>query len=458
MVSGSMRINLSPVGLAGCFADWMLTRQWKKVALYFLPLIIAGSTVGLVVAGSWLDRNKLATKYIKLADAEVDEWEKQWAPTAETIASEKSSLKADQPAPKKIPASAELLFRRVQQLQQNDSRSMFFVAMCYMQRGATNQALNMLNRIAPVDRIGYPPAHAYLAEQMLMRPLNGNDLPIVRHHAEGALQWERTSPQLLAMISDLFANLREPDKSVAAMSAAAKRDTKFNLLLAQSARQDPKYVKLSEESLSTAKRHFVEKLEKNPQDLGARLMLADAQRLEGDLSAAAATIQEGMKLSNSPELKSALSEVCRLMFVQSSRFDGTTWTGDLELLESAFQLDPNNPRVFEEVAKLARITGKSLNDKLMKELMEFVKTGRATSVTHMWMGEHYLQANQFAKAVPHLEQAVRRDPRAAQCWNNLAIAWLTWMPIAWKRHYKEPTRLLRSSHKYPTSTTLAVRS
>ncbi len=71
MVSGSMRINLSPVGLAGCFADWMLTRQWKKVALYFLPLIIAGSTVGLVVAGSWLDRNKLATKYIKLADAEV---------------------------------------------------------------------------------------------------------------------------------------------------------------------------------------------------------------------------------------------------------------------------------------------------------------------------------------------------------------------------------------------------
>ncbi len=192
------------------------------------------------------------------------------------------------------------------------------------------------------------------------------------------------------------------------------------MLLAQSARQDPKYVKLSEESLSTAKRHFVEKLEKNPQDLGARLMLADAQRLEGDLSAAAATIQEGMKLSNSPELKSALSEVCRLMFVQSSRFDGTTWTGDLELLESAFQLDPNNPRVFEEVAKLARITGKSLNDKLMKELMEFVKTGRATSVTHMWMGEHYLQANQFAKAVPHLEQAVRRDPRAAQCWNNLA--------------------------------------
>ena len=413
-----MRMDLGVVGLAGCFSDWILTRPWGRILLCFLPLFIAFSTVGLVTAGSWLSRDKLATRYLALADKEVEVWEKQWAPAADAPADDTTEPEAAKS--KTIPPSAEMLFRRVQQLQQNDSRSIFFVAMCYIQRGATQQGLTMLNRIAPADRVGYLPAHAYLVEQMLARPMPAGDVPIARHHAEAALRWDRISPQLLWMISDLFRNLREPDRALSAMRQAAGRDPKYYLLLAQLARGEKKYAKVYEEALEKASLHFQERLSENPQDMGARLMLADAQRIQGDFAAAEQTVVDGMKLSDSPILKTALSEIYCQLFAKTASFTTTSWTGDLDLLEKAHHLDPNNLRVFDEVAKLARVAGAVPNELLMTQLRNNLAEGKATSVTHMWIAEHYLNTNQFAKAVPHLEQAVKRDPLAAHCWNNLA--------------------------------------
>lgn len=415
-----MRMDIGLVGLAGCAFDWILSRPWKLLSLYFIPLVLAISTIGLATAGNYLNRDNLTEKYLRVANEEVKEWEDQWEPKSDSDGNEKTSSITEPTKSKQVPASAEMLFRRIQQLQNNDSRSMFFVALCYLQRGATSQGMNILNRLAPTDRIGYPPAHAYVVEQMLSRPLSPADIPLVRHHAEGAMRWSSVSPQLLATISDLFSKLNEQDKAILAMGKAAERDKKYYLLLAELARRDKKTAKLSEESLEKAIGNFTEKLDRNPQDVPARLMLADAQRIGGNDAAAEWTILEGIKVSGDPVLKSALSELYCQIFAKSAVFKEDSWTGDIELLEKAFQLDPNNMHIFEEVARLARISGKVENEPLMAQLRQNLTEGRATSVTHMWIAEHYLNANQFAKAIPHLEQAVKRDPNAARCWNNLA--------------------------------------
>ena len=415
-----MRMELSLVGVAGCFFDWILTRVWKKLALYFLPLILAILTVGLTSAGHWINQNRLTERYLELANLEVDQWEKQWVPKPDSDEAESSPPATPPTQSKEIPASAEMLFRRVQQLQQNDARSMFFVALCYLQRGASSQGLNMLNRLAPNDRMGYPPAHAFLLEQMLAKPLTANEVPVVRHHAEGALLWEQISPQLLATISDLFGKLNVPEKVVEALSKAAARDKKYLLLLGQAAKAYPKYSVLGDESLEKASSYFTERLAKKPLDIKTRLMLADAKRLQSNMAAAEQTIVEGMKISDSPILKSALSELYCQVFAKTAEFKDGNWTGDIELLEKAFRLDPNNLHIFDEVARLARVSGNILNEELLAQLQENLASGSATSVTHMWMAEHCLNANEYAKAIPHLEQAVIRDPNAARCWNNLA--------------------------------------
>ncbi len=437
-----MRMDFSLVGLVGCFSDWILTRPWGKVALCFLPLAFALSTIGLVAGSSWLDRNKLADRYLKIADQEVAAWEKQWAPepgakpadadatqdsqavgNAAPDSSTADSSTANSPsrptAPAEIPASAEMLFRRVQQLQENDARSMFFVAMCYLQRGAGGQAFNMFNRIAPDDRIGYLPAHTLIIESMLARPPI-RDIERARHHAQAAMLWDRAPPQLLALIGQLFTELGEKDLALRALRLAADRDPTFHYLLAQVAKREEKTKKLAEESLNKAVAHFSVVLQKEPQNTKARIMLADVYRMQDDWSQAEKTLLDGLARQDDPTLKTALSEVYRFGFAKTSRFDGKTWSGDLELLEKAYRLDPNNLRIYDEVAALAALTGKVASEELMAQLRKNLAAGSATSVTHVWIAEHYLRTNEFAKAVPHLEQAVQRDPTAARSWNNLA--------------------------------------
>ncbi len=63
------------VGLTGCFIDWLITRNWQRITLGLIPLSLAGVVAGLVVWGNSLDRNELANKYLKAADAAVQDWE-----------------------------------------------------------------------------------------------------------------------------------------------------------------------------------------------------------------------------------------------------------------------------------------------------------------------------------------------------------------------------------------------
>ncbi len=418
-----MRIERSLIGLVGCGIDWIISRLWRKVLLCFLPALLALGLVGLTLVGTWRNKNELADLYMQAANQEVDGWEKQWEGKGND-----ANIASDKEPPIKIPAAAEMLFRRVQQLQQNDARSVFFVALSYIQRGAVQQGLTMLGRIAPAERVGYPPAHAYLAEQMLLRPPLQHELPILRHHVEAALTYRQISPQLLAMISQFFARLDNLPASLDAIKSAAKIDGKFNLLLAQQFRSYKPFEKDCKEALVKAQAHFEEKLKANAMDVGARLMLADVHLLNNNDVAAEKTIVDGLMLGDNPVLKSALAEIYRQAFVKTAVFKDNTWSGDMELLEKAFQLDPNNLLIFEEVAKLARVDGSTPNEPLMDQLRKNLAEGRATSVTHMWISEHYLQSNQLAKAVPHLEQAVKRDPNFARCWNNLACCLLELYP------------------------------
>ncbi len=84
----------SVIGLTGCFVDWILTRPWRLVILFFLPMVFACTVGGLVIAGSWLNRDVLADRYLRMADAEVAKWEAKWAPVDPANDQEKSGTTA----------------------------------------------------------------------------------------------------------------------------------------------------------------------------------------------------------------------------------------------------------------------------------------------------------------------------------------------------------------------------
>ena len=79
-----MQINLDPtrwlVSFAGFVVDWVMTREWRKIALNSIPLVFLVTVAGLVFWGSRLDKHKLAARYLELGEKEIAEWESSWAP------------------------------------------------------------------------------------------------------------------------------------------------------------------------------------------------------------------------------------------------------------------------------------------------------------------------------------------------------------------------------------------
>ncbi len=449
-----MSVNLDPtrwmVAFAGFVVDWIMTREWKRIAITSIPLLFLVTVAGLVYWGSRLDKHKLAARYLELGEKEIADWESSWAadaptekasnkPTdnsakpAENIAKEGDPSPADSQAaaenkdtagedsgskPKELSRFAEVLFRRVQLLEPNE-RSQFVIGVTMAQRGATGQARKMLSKIAPDDRPGYAPAHAWIASNLLRQPITQENIKVVKHHIKQGAKWDRVPEQVLLVGSNLFLQTGERDTAIDLMKRAADRNALHHLGLVQVAKLVENKV-LLENSALEGEKYFRSELEKDANDLPKRLALVQLLAITGRLDEAEQVIQAGIEIQPAGELTRGLSEVYRLRFLKSLQQDGSNLSGDLQMLDLAMRTDPTNPMIAEEIAKLARFNGKSPGNELIEKLQQFLAEGKATAATHAWIAELYLERGNYAKAKPHLEQVVTRLPNASQCLNNLA--------------------------------------
>lgn len=432
-----MQINLDPtrwmVSFVGFIVDWILTREWKQIALTSTPLMFLVAVSGLVFSGSRLDKHKLANHYLSLGEKEIADWEQSWAPekTTEKTAEKPADQPSDKPAEKAEAAEpkdpkeqqelsrfAEVLFRRVQLLEPNE-RSQFVIAVTMAQRGAIAQAQKMLAKIAPDNRPGYAPAHAWIAQNLLRQPITNENVKLVAHHVQQAVKWERVPESLLVFGSELFLRLNDRQTALELLKKAAEQNPANGILLAQRAAQLENPV-LAEQAAAQTEAHFREQVERDPSDLKSRLGLFQILAIGDKLDEAEQVVRAGAQIEASPELTRALSEVFRFRYRKSLKRSDETWTCDLQMLDNALRTDSTNPMVAEEIAKLARLNGKSPGDDWIKTLQQFLAEGKATAATHAWISELYLIRKNYAAALPHLEQVVSRLPNAAQYLNNLA--------------------------------------
>lgn len=70
------------ISLAGFIYDWIITREWSRSLLCFLPVFLLVGIVVAAASGNWRDRDRLAQWYLELGDEEIAEWEQSWAPAA----------------------------------------------------------------------------------------------------------------------------------------------------------------------------------------------------------------------------------------------------------------------------------------------------------------------------------------------------------------------------------------
>ncbi|MCA9133794.1 MAG: tetratricopeptide repeat protein [Planctomycetales bacterium] len=436
------------VSLAGFLSDWILTREWTRVLLAMLPAFFLVGVVGLVWWGQQLDRGLLAQWYMELGDREIVDWEQAWAPAdvdagpeggkpsssaterplnpaSNHTATENSNVQGHEAGQRAdVSRFAEILFRRVQQLVPSD-RSQYVIAATLAQRGALGQAQAMLRKIAPDNQAGYAPAHALLAQFYLeqlqqQQPPTADLIKAAKHHVAQAKRWDRAPQSVLLFGSRLFELTGDQAESLSLLSRSAERNPQVHLELAKQALRMGNQ-RVFDQAWSQAEKHFKQVLAADPLDQDARLQLANVYVLDKNLDLAEELLQEGRKLAPTPQIARGLSEIYRVRFLASfQEKGGGGMSADVQLLDMALQLDPNNPLVVEEVARLAQVDGPRASKELVDRLQMFLAEGKATAATHAWLAKLYLVRKEYEKAIPHLEQAIRRLNEPAEYLNNLA--------------------------------------
>ncbi len=249
-------IHIDPVSVVSdmwdAFDMWRATRRWSPIRM-MIPGMICCSRVSSPLAtaccrptsanetdtferpkpsplAGWLDR-----RTTKSGQSKVGRRRSCKHPTKEgsesAISKAESKAKAEEEA--KNAAYADLLFRRVLQLEPNNKNARFFVAYNLGMRGNLDQARGMMQTLAPADEKVYPPAHAWMALDYLGQIFRGAkvDRKELEHHLKIAADYSATSPLVLSAYAQLLESEKKYSEAISMMQRAAARDQSFYLPL-----------------------------------------------------------------------------------------------------------------------------------------------------------------------------------------------------------------------------------
>ena len=407
------------ISFFGLLIDWLVTREWRRVALAIIPFSTLVTVLVVSIMGRTTNKETLANEYLAAGELELQSANHDWEFTLGT--SEGATSDASGQA-----RYAEALFRRALELQSNNKRTRFVVGALLGNRGAIQQALAFMNSIAPRSGAGYPPAHAWIANLMLQSKLTDAEMPTLKHHLDVAVKWEQAPANLLVAATKFAVQAKDNIRAIDMLRQSAEKSPEFEGELFRLAIQLNNKV-VADQTYEKALPRLLAKISDGTATADDRISLADMLFYKGELQAARGALEDGLKAegltpADAAKLKYALSELYRLRFSQTLKIVAGTWSADIRLLDQAMRIDPTNPNVAEQVAMLARIKGDSPPDDLMKQLNAFLAEGTATPLTHAWIAEAHILRKEYSDAIKHLQDVVARMPDSAQSHNNLAYA------------------------------------
>jgi tetratricopeptide (TPR) repeat protein len=413
----------------GFLLDWAITRFWQRMLLLFaLPLSLTLFVAITSILGSIMDQELLAEKYLNVGELELGALENDWA--YEQIDVEKGLSNDDSAKEKQqIGRFTEALFKRAQQLDHENFRTRFVIGAILARQGATSAASSVMTGLAPDDREGYAPAHAWLAMYWdnikRQRPLNEAEMQVFRHHMQYAEKSKNSPAEVSLASARLALQDNRGEQSLEALTNASEKQPEFEGELLRVAIQ-LKNVLVAEQAARKIENRLTESSRNGKMTAKDRIDLADAlfylkKNDEVEKLLAEGLAQKWQAPSELQKLARAQSEFYRLKFVASKQQAVDGFSVDVGYLDMAMRADPSNPAVAEEVAQLAAMGGKP-TEQLINQLNEFLAKGIATPITHDWIAKVYAIRNDYAKAIEHWTNVVTRIPNYAYAHNNLAFA------------------------------------
>jgi len=412
---------------------WLKSRRWRLILLLLLPLILLSGIGGLVLKGYLRNRQEMTAWYAGQFQNVVDAEKKSATTGAADSQVDFGSVGANDSDTNVGMDLAEITSRRLIGLQPGNENARFYVAQGMEKRGLKPHARVMMNNLAPEDRLGFAPAHAWIVQD-LIQSAQKNQTPLpqktLKHHLQCAIQDIDVQPQVLILYAALLDGEKKYDESLALLQRAANKDGRYWIDAAKFARRVGKL----DSSFAAAKNslsYFQALLSQTKDDTrfeeveGIRVQIALSQALLNDHDKAIEVLMAGLRTDQPCNvLRQALSNA-HLFRYQSEleRVKDPSKVG-LDDIEKAMFWNPANPQVADLVSQLM-VFQQEQKEQIGTLLRKQIARGEGVALTHVLLANEAILDNKIEDALPHLEIAYPHFPNALNVLNNLSLALAT---------------------------------
>jgi len=372
-------------------------RSRSKDALKAIPSLVAIGFAVFVVVNAFNSKGKIENRYRKKAQQAV--------------------------AGEDLQKAKVYLTRLINGSEEPTPNDRFSYAKVLTQAGETARAASILNRLAPLDTIGYGPAHKFMALSMAQAISQSNDpekLKNLRWHLDHTQ--DRDSQEINQVWAMYYMEVQQPQIAVEHMKRAAELNPSL-LLTAGDIHARYGQNSAAKVIYEKAQREYAKSLQNNPLDLGTRVLLAKTHVKLDQPEAAERTLLEGNNLSATKAYKRAVAEFYVLQHDISVR-DGGNFANEFRFLREAIRFDVDFVGSYERLIRKYRDAASDPESmaEIRSTLEKLIATGTSTSLGHFALGNIYWIDDEFEQAEWHLQQAYRLDDKLAVVANNLA--WL----------------------------------
>ena len=412
--------------------EWLRSRYWKRILLALLPLLLVASLPVLVLWGYFRSTQSITSWYAKeFKIAVVSKKETTVLPVEDSIAV--TAVGTPDGGKASGLDLADLTSRRLLSLQPSNEVARFYVAEGMYRSGLVFFAKRIIRELAPDDRVGYTPAHAWIVDD-LIRTAQQQRVEVtpklLLHHVKAACESSEINAQMLVFQAALLVNDGKQDLALSSLQRAANKEQKYWIDVAKFSRRLGK----SELSLFAAKNalaYFSQQLadahvETPFEELETiRVQVAISHALLNNHDKAIEILMQGLRTDQPCViLRSALSNAHMARYQHNLELLRDPLKVGLEDIESAMSWNPSNPQVADLVSQLMVLQTEQ-KEKIGAMLREQIRSGGGAAMTHVLLANEALIDGNFDEALPHLEIAYLHFPNALNVLNNLSLVLAT---------------------------------
>lgn len=329
--------------------------------------------------------------------------------------------------------SALVCAKRLVALHPDKPEMRYFLVLIHEQLGQTARAEGLARAMAPVNQVGFAPAHLWMARHMLLdRGRPPGEARDAERHLLRHLQVFPKSEEALTLLGNLYAMNNRPSEARPLLEGVAPGHPDRLLTLANvcgglgDAEECRRHA-------TAAKEIAQKRTEEHPDDHQSRLYWASALANLGEFPKALDLLAKGATLGEEEIYKQGMAAVCSGWAESLAQGDKVNSAERMAVIEKGLRYDPSNAGLLVQLAAVMS-TGGAEAEKARASFRAMLAAGKATEIAHLALGNDAWNQDKTDEARAHWEQALAGDKQLPLVANNLA----------WLLAYKEPTDLPRA--------------